>query len=122
MPRRESRISFSLIEMMVAVAVIGSAVVGLTQALSQTNESSRRVEQRAVAVTLAEIKLTEFAGVNQAMEAQTGKFDAPYDGYDWSATVKPTEVQGLFQLTLDVGWQGRQSHRALHVQTLVPRR
>lgn len=113
---------FSLIEMMVAVGVMGVAVVGITQALSQTNETNRRLEQRRVALGLVEMKLAEFAEATQIMAPQSGKFEPPFDDYEWKAEIVPAKVAGVFELAIEVSWPGRRGRRSQTATTLVPQR
>lgn len=116
------RRSFSLLEMVIALAVLGSGVVGIAQALSQSLESNRRVEQRDAALDLLRLKMAEYASTARALETQEGKFDAPFQGYDWKVEIKPTELSGLFRLDVEVSWRGRKVRRSLTAETLVPQR
>jgi prepilin-type N-terminal cleavage/methylation domain-containing protein len=114
--------AFSLIEMMAAIGVVGIGVVGLTQALSQTNETHRRLEQRQIANDLLRMKLAECAPIAEAAAPRTGKFDPPFDAYEWQIEVTPTEIAGLFRAKVQISWTGRRDRRSLRAETLVPQR
>ncbi|MCC2977848.1 type II secretion system minor pseudopilin GspI [Sphingomonas sp. PL-96] len=59
MTRRASEEGFSLIEALVALAVLAIATVGLIGAVEQHIDSTRAIERRTVAMLIAENRLAE---------------------------------------------------------------
>ncbi|MEP9403257.1 type II secretion system minor pseudopilin GspI [Sphingomonas sp. VNH70] len=95
---------FSLIEAMVALAVLAIATVGLIGAVEQHIDSTRGVERRAVAMWVAENRLADLeVGTPEANGEQVDML-----GRRWSVRVNrvPTTDPELDRVTITVAAMG----------------
>jgi prepilin-type N-terminal cleavage/methylation domain-containing protein len=94
---------FSLVEVMIAIVILGIALVGLTQGITTALSSSKESEVQTVAALFA-------AGQIELLRAEKDLTDGTTDGdcgatlplYGWKQTVSPTEVAGLHDVDVVV--------------------
>ena len=93
---------FSLLEVMIAILVLGIALVGLTQGITTALGSGRESEQQATAALFA-------AGQIEKLRADTGLKDEETEGdceslpkYRWKQTVTAAGVDGLHEVAVVV--------------------
>jgi prepilin-type N-terminal cleavage/methylation domain-containing protein len=94
---------FSLIEVMVAILILGIALAGLTHGISTALGSSKDSEWQTTAVLFAQGKIEE-------MRASTGLKDGELEGdcgaglelYRWKQTITATELEGLHDVEVVV--------------------
>ena len=94
---------FSLVEVMVAILILGVAVVGLTQGFTTALAASKESEQQTTAALFA-------AGQIETLRAETGLTDATTEGdcgdelplYHWRQTISPAGIDGLHEVTVAV--------------------
>lgn len=123
MTRKAKRIfGFSLIEMMVTVAVVGVGVTAVLVAISGTLRAESRVERRAIAQDLLRLKTDEFSGTAEPMSARKGRFEPPFDNYNWRVEVQATRDDGLHLLKTEISWKGQSRTVRVRGETLVPQR
>jgi len=88
---------------MVAILILGVAVVGLTQGFTTALASSKESEQQTTAALFA-------AGQIETLRAETGLTDATTEGdcgdelplYHWRQTISPAGIDGLHEVTVAV--------------------
>jgi general secretion pathway protein I len=124
--RRGASSGFSLIEMVVAVAIMGLALSVLYQSLSGATRNTRIASEYAAATALAESTIDEFTRSLEAGDAVEGQSGI----YRWSAvasaaTTQPqsesVEVPGesrLKLITVSVFWDGAKGSREVRLQTI----
>lgn len=88
---------FSLVEMLVAVAIVGIAVPPLITTYVRSLQSSIAAEDRATAMSAAEWKLADYISRNyyDEMSDEEGSFDeedvdGAFDNFDYEITVTET--------------------------------
>lgn len=94
---------FSLIEVMVAILILGIALVGLTQGISTALGSSKESELQTTAALFA-------AGQIEQLRAEGGLTDKDTDGdcgtglelYRWKQSVAATPLDGLHEVTVTI--------------------
>ncbi len=94
---------FSLIEVMVAILILGVALVGLTQGVTVALSSSKESELQTTAALFA-------AGTIESLRAQPDFTDGETEGdcgenltmYRWKQTISKAEVDGLHEVTVVV--------------------
>ena len=87
---------FSLVEVMVAILILGIALVGLTQGITTALSSSKESELQTVGALFA-------AGQIETLRAEKDLTDGTTDGdcgaglplYRWKQTISPTDIDGL---------------------------
>lgn len=94
---------FSLVEVMVAILVLGIALVGLTQGITTALGSSKESELQTTAALFA-------AGQIELLRAEGGLMDEDTDGdcgtglelYHWKQSVTPTDIDGLHDVAVTI--------------------
>jgi prepilin-type N-terminal cleavage/methylation domain-containing protein len=110
---------FSLIEVMVAILILGVALVGLTHGITTALASSKESECQTTAALFA-------AGKIETLRSETGLENGEADGecgagleaYHWKTTVSGTDTEGLHEVTVIV--ENASSHKAIYeLKTLL---
>ena len=94
---------FSLVEVMMAILILGIALVGLTQGITTALASSKESELQTTAVLFA-------AGQIELLRAKKDLADGTANGdcgtvlplYRWKQTVSPTDIDGLHDVDVVV--------------------
>jgi len=94
---------FSLVEVMVAILILGIALVGLTQGITTALASSKESELQTTAALFAagQIELLR-AGKDLTDGAGNGDCGAVLPLYRWKQTVSPTDIDGLHEVDVVV--------------------
>lgn len=90
---------FTLLEVMISLAIVGSALVTIIYMLNYHLGIAERHRIITVAVSLAKEKLYE-AEKNQTEDS--GKFPEPYAGYSYSTRLKGSSFPGMSEITVRV--------------------
>jgi general secretion pathway protein I len=93
---------FTLIEMMMALAVLAIAGLALMNMTQATTRNTGAVEERALAMLAAEnILNTELLRPGRP-QSRSGAYELAGSEYDWSLDVSATDDAGLVRLHLEV--------------------
>ena len=113
-----SRRAFSLLELMVAVAVLAIAIIGVTEAVTQGMNSSRNATDRTLGVELAEQRLAE-ALLDPELEpgSDEGDFGDDYPRYRYTLDVEETDLEGLYRIHVSVSWESGVNEHAVDLET-----
>jgi len=130
MTRQSSRGSrsagFTLIEVLVAFAVLGLVLAALLQVFSAELKQHHIVANYATATALAESKLSEF-GISDPV--QVGEIRGDFDGeFRWQMNVEPyagsdeavarEQSVRLYHIVLKVAWDAADNERSVALETL----
>ncbi len=103
MKARRSNAGFSLVEVMIALLILGVALAGLAQGITTALRSSKDSELQTTAAFLAsgQIELLRADGfiVDGVVE---GKGTGGLARYSWKQTVSPTPIEGLHEVAVEV--------------------
>jgi len=96
-------LGFTLLEVLVAVAILAIAMVAILKANVQSLDTLTRSRETSTASLLAAGKLAEVeaAGVAKWSELR-GDFGEDYPDYTWEVETSSTQVEGLVQVTVIV--------------------
>jgi len=102
---------FTLIEVLVALAVIGVGIVVVHEAFSIGLRTVDLASERATGLMLLHEKAQELSREpRQAGETVMGKFDDPFAGYAWEAACEAVPDEDYLALRVKVSWaDGRRS-------------
>ncbi|GEM_PF-748242 len=92
---RERPSGFTLLEILISLAIIGGLLVTLISTLSYHLSIAGRQETITLATLLAKDKLAEIA---RDRREEKGYFDAPYDGYAFETFVRDSPYPGISEI------------------------
>lgn len=101
---------FTLLETLVALVVLGLAVVLSIQALARGVEAQTGVRRHLEAAALAETRMSEMAllsadSLDAYASPREGRFDAPFQRYTWRAMTRTTPAAPrLVEVAVVVEW------------------
>jgi general secretion pathway protein I len=99
---------FSLLETMIALAIIGIALVTLLGLGNRSINISGRLQKITQATLLAQEKMTEIELTAQAgkldLQNQEGGFAAPFEIYHWRTDFEETPLAAVRMVTVTVLW------------------
>lgn len=100
---------FSLIEVLIAIMVLGIAVAGLLHGVSASLVSSKEneLQTRAALLAAGRIELLRVDGYLETGQEQ-GEFEDSQSLFRWAQTIEETSVPGLFHVTVRVENTGTQ--------------
>ena len=118
--KRKSRLGFTLIEALVAMAVVAIilplAMAGISLALTLGSDARHRSE----AATLASSKLDELVATGDwQLGLLSGDFQPDHPDYRWSATVQSWGDGTVDELEVQVFWTAQQHERSVTLGTLI---
>jgi prepilin-type N-terminal cleavage/methylation domain-containing protein len=105
---------FTLVEALVALVIVGAALVpllgGVSRAVRAQGEAAGAVEAVALAeARMAALEMLTLDSLGAYLEPRTGTFDPPFSRYRWRAVVRPTtEAPSVLQAAVVVEWDGRE--------------
>jgi general secretion pathway protein I len=115
-----SRAGFTLLEVLVAVAILAIAMVAILKANVQNLDALTTSRETTTASLLAASKLAEIeaAGVANWGESQ-GDFGEDYPEYTWQVEASSTEVEGLERIVVVVQRGGGVTGREVRIEEFM---
>jgi prepilin-type N-terminal cleavage/methylation domain-containing protein len=94
---------FSLVEILLATAILGVGLVGLTEGLTLALRSSKEAERQSRAALLAAGRM-ELARLDRFIleGEEEGTFGGELGAYRWRQTISRTELEGLYEVAVAV--------------------
>lgn len=122
MKKKESSNAFTLLEVMVALAVLSIALVVLIQLHMKGLILQKEADQITVATLLARAKMDETlaAGFPEPQKVE-GDFGTDHPEYRWKLVVATTELEDVRKIDVSVIPPGGDEARAVHMETYVVR-
>lgn len=110
---------FSLIEVLVAIVILGTGLVGMSQAITAALAASRDAELYSTAVMLASGRMEEIM-MDPLLTTgeEEGAFETGFSGYRWKTRIVDTRIEGLMEATVLIEHGGR-SAPVYELKTLV---
>ena len=103
MNARTRQAGVSLIEVMIAMLILGVGLVGLVHGINTALGSSKEVEMQSQAALLAAGQIEALRADGFVVEGETdGEFEGELSIYSWKQSVKPTTPEGLFEVTVTI--------------------
>lgn len=98
--RSKSQRGVALLEVLVALVLIGLGVTASLKAIGLCTRSESRATKQMVAMRLAAHQLAVLRSRGQSAGAaeQRGRFDAPYESYSWQAAIEAPGGDSPFRL------------------------
>ena len=97
--RNCDRDGFTLLEVLISLAIVGGLLVTLIYTLNYHLGLVERQEIVTIATLLAKSELTE---MEKKLESKKGAFEAPYDNYTYETSVKESPYIGISEIVVIV--------------------
>lgn len=99
---------FTLIEVMVALAIIGLSLLALAAKMGQMIDTANVMRERTYASWIAQNKIAELrlANVVPEVSSSSGELDYASVEWGWRAVVSETGVENLFRVDVEVSYAG----------------
>ena len=99
---------FTLIEVMVALAIVALALAAVAASISQMVDAATTIQQRTYASWIALNQIAEMRLENIVPEVSTTSGEVRFARTDWNwrATISETGVENLFRLDVEVSLAG----------------
>jgi general secretion pathway protein I len=114
---------FTLLEVMIALAIVGIALVALLALSNRSIAVNARLQKITQATLLAQDKMTEVEVILQQdptqLTNQKGVFDKPFDGYRWRTTFEDTPLPSVKQVTVTVLWGEEKRNEMVELTSFV---
>jgi prepilin-type N-terminal cleavage/methylation domain-containing protein len=95
--------AFSLVEVMIAILILGIAIAGLVHGITTALASNKESELQTVAAFFAQGKIEELRAAQLIEDGQSdGACGAVLSLYRWRQTVSGTEIPGLHEVNVVV--------------------
>lgn len=98
---------FTLLEVMIALAVVSVALTALLGLANRTISTNDRLQKLTQATLLAQTRMTELetnSGTSSSLSDNEGDFPEPFSEFHWRTEFLPTPVQGVRQVVVTVVW------------------
>ncbi|HEX4120405.1 MAG TPA: type II secretion system protein [Verrucomicrobiae bacterium] len=103
MNSRSSSAGFSLIEVTVAILILGVALVAFTRGITTALASNKDAELQTVAALAAAAQIeTMRADATWSDGVTDGDCGSDLPDYHWTQTIKPADVDGLHEVVVTV--------------------
>jgi prepilin-type N-terminal cleavage/methylation domain-containing protein len=115
--------AFSLIEVMIALLILGIAVVGFVQATTTAVSSSKESEIQTTAALLAQGRIEKIQADGDLEDGDSdGDWGDDFPNYAWEQTISPSDVRGLheIQVTIENPHTGKQLYELRTMLFEVP--
>ena len=115
---------FTLLEIMVALAVIAIALVSLLALGNRSLDIHGRLQKITVATLLAQQKMTETehqasqSGI-AVITADQGEFEKPNENYSWQRTIEETPLPAVKMVTVTVLWGAAEENERVDVTSFL---
>lgn len=114
---------FSLLETMIALAIIGIALVTLLGLGNRSITISDRLQKITQATLLAQEKMTETELTSQAgnldLQNEEGGFDVPFEIYRWRTDFEETPLAAVRMVTVTVLWGDENKNELVELTSFV---
>ncbi|NJC87981.1 MAG: type II secretion system protein GspI [Desulfuromonas sp.] len=114
---------FTLLEVMVALAIVSVALVSLLSLGNRSVAAQTRLQRLTHATLLAQQKMaeTEVNSRRGKLERtlQQGTFAVPYEGYRWRLEFAETPLPAVMLVTVTVAWGDEKKNEAVDVSSFL---
>jgi prepilin-type N-terminal cleavage/methylation domain-containing protein len=120
---KKNKKGFSLIETLVASAILSGAVLTLGAISSMSLSATRLNRQYEVAVSLIDkqLNLIDYVGIDEFIEL--GQLEGVFEGYEptyhWQVVTEYQDIDSLYLVTITVSWLDGKRPYSISVDTML---
>ena len=115
-----SHVGFTLLEVLVAVAILAIAMVAILKANVQNLDALNESRESTMASLLAAGKLAEIEAMGPADWAEfQGDFGEDHPDYTWEVETARTEAEGLMRVVVTVMRSGGEDEPVVRLEELI---
>ncbi len=117
----KSKSGFSLLEVMVAVVILGFGLLAIMHLFPIGLRASKISQDTTVATFLAQQKMEELRATRYANigDSPTGTFDSPFDNFSWTKSVTVVESDRLSKVMIEVSYSPYGQGRRVKLVTFI---
>jgi general secretion pathway protein I len=106
--RSKRTAGFTLVEVMVALAIAGLSLAAVAASISQMIQAGSAMQERTYASWIAQNKITELRLSNELPEVSESNGEVEFAALEWawSATISESGVENLFRVDVEVSHAG----------------
>ena len=118
--RDRENAGFTLLEVMITLAIIGIAFVAILRSLGMSVDLSYESKNISLATLLAQGKMAEIEGSGfPEVEEVSEEFGDEYPGFRWEKSISEIGVEGLRKVVVRVFWQESENANNVELITLI---
>ena len=104
----ERNSGFTLVEVMVALAIAGLSLAAVAASISQMVDAASAMQERTYASWIAQNKIAELRLSDEVPEVSSTSGEVEFAGLEWAwrATISETGVENLFRVDVEVSYAG----------------
>ncbi|PLX96306.1 MAG: type II secretion system protein GspI [Desulfuromonas sp.] len=113
---------FTLLEVMVALAIVATSLVALLGLINRSVTINDRLQQTTRATLLAQSKMSEIelaANNGGSLDAEEGFFADPFESFHWRTHYESTPLPQLQTVTVVVAWGDEKKNEAVDLTSFV---
>ncbi|OQY17501.1 MAG: hypothetical protein B6I36_08900 [Desulfobacteraceae bacterium 4572_35.1] len=114
---------FSLLEVMIALAIIGTALTACLTLVNRCVHSHEQVQRITIATMLAQHKMSELEVAARHNELDSiekqGIWEKPYGQYRWQVVYTDTPINGVQQVNVSIIWGDRKNNEEVSIDSFL---
>lgn len=121
-PKRSCSAGFTLLEVMIAIAIISIALISLQALNIRTIATHGHLQRVTQATLLAQHKMSEVESSSAKelpQEADQGVFEEPFEQYKWQTSFSETPLASVRMVTVDVLWGDREKNEFVSIDSFI---
>lgn len=102
---------FTLLEVMVALAIVSLSLAGVAGSMGQMIDTANAMRDRTYASWIAQNKITEYriAGVLPDVGESSGEVDYANTSWAWTAEISETGIENMMKIDVAVSYAGSEA-------------
>jgi general secretion pathway protein I len=106
--RSERSGGFTLVEVMVALAIAGLSLAAVAASISQMVDAASAMQERTYASWIAQNRIAELRLADEVPEVSSTSGEVEFAALEWAwrATISETGVERLFRVDVEVSYAG----------------
>lgn len=106
--QRSRTSAFTLVEVMVALAIIALSLTAVAAKMGRMIDTSNAMRERTYASWIAQNKITELrlANVIPEVTATSGEVEYANNTWDWRAVVSESGIENLYRVDVSISYAG----------------